>query len=36
MTTMTFEDVCAMLEGLENDCWYELRGENQLYVVIIS
>ena len=30
---MTFEDVCAMLEGLENDCWYELCGENQLYVI---
>lgn len=30
---MTFENVCETLDGLESDCWYELRGKNQLYVI---
>ena len=32
MITMTFENVCAMLDALENDCWYELRDGNLLNV----
>lgn len=30
---MTFENVCETLDGLESDCWYELHGKNQLYVI---